>query len=117
MDLFGPLIIRDECVKKSPRIYKKVYGVLYTCTRTRGVYLDICSDYSTESVLHTLRRLMAHKRDVRLVISDPGTQLVGADKELKKWRQGWDIDKLIRYGAEKSLDWRFVMASSQQNKE
>ena len=28
MDLFGPLIIRDDCVKKGPRIHKKVYGVV-----------------------------------------------------------------------------------------
>ena len=37
MDLFGPLTIRDDCVKKGPRVFKKVYGVLYACTRTRGV--------------------------------------------------------------------------------
>ena len=32
MDLFGPMTIRDDCVKKGPRIYKKVWGVLFTCT-------------------------------------------------------------------------------------
>ena len=53
MDLFGPMMIRDDCVMKGPRIYKKVWGVLYTCTLTRGIYLDVVTDYSTESILHT----------------------------------------------------------------
>ena len=81
MDLFGPMTIRDDCVKKGPRVYKKVYGVIYACTRTRGIYLDIATDYSTESVLHTVRRLMAQKGGVMEIISDPGSQLRGADRE------------------------------------
>ena len=113
MDLFGPLTIRDDCVKKGPRVYKKVYGVLFACTRTRGVYLDIATDYSTESVLHTVRRLMASKGDVGIIISDPGSQLRGADREITEWRNGWNKDLLVRFGAARGLDWKFVMPSSQ----
>ena len=113
MDLFGPIMIRDDCVKKGPRIYKKVYGVIYACTRTRGVYLDIAIDYSTEAVLHTVRRLMACKGDVKLIISDPGSQLRGADKEISEWRQGWSQEQLTRFGSSKGLEWRFIMPSSQ----
>ena len=69
MDLFGPLWIRDECVKRGPRVNKKVWGVIFCCTRTRGIYLDIATDYSTESVLHTVRRLLASKGNVRTIIS------------------------------------------------
>ena len=31
MDLFGPMEIRDDCVKKGPRVFKKVWGVVFTC--------------------------------------------------------------------------------------
>ena len=113
MDLFGPIIIRDDCVKKGPRIHKKVYGVVFVCTLTRGVYIDIATDYSTESVLHTVRRLMALKGNVKLIISDPGSQLRGAAKELIDWRKGWSKDLLIRFGAEKGIDWSFIMPNSQ----
>ena len=65
MDLFGPIIIRDDCVKKGPRVTKKCWGVVYTCTRTRGVYLDVAVDYSTKAVLHTVRRLLGQKGNVR----------------------------------------------------
>ena len=113
MDIFGPYEIRDDCVKKGPRIYKKVYGVIYTCASTRAVHLDVAVDYSTEAVLHTLRRLMAVRGDVRLMISDPGSQLVGASNELAKWRKGWDHAQLVRFGASKAMEWKFIMANSQ----
>ena len=68
MDLFGPYFIRG------PRIFKKVWGVVF----------------GTESILHVLRRFVAVKGSVRIIISDPGSQLRGANKELISWRKGRD---------------------------
>ena len=113
MDLWGPITIRDDCVKKGPRIHKKVYGVIYSCALTRAVHLDVAIDYSTEAILFTLRRLMSRRGNVRRIISDPGTQLKGASAELKRWRKGWNMSELISYGADKSIDWEFIMADSQ----
>ena len=112
MDLFGPIQIRDERIKKGPRVVKKVWGVVYCCTRTRGVYLDIATDYSSQSVLHTVRRLLASKGTVSTIISDCGLQLQGADKEMKDWRVNWDTDMLRRFGSDKGIDWQFVMPYS-----
>ena len=115
MDIFGPYIIRDDCVKKGPRVFKKVWGVIYTCTLTRGVYLDVIVDYSTQAVLHTIRKLLANKGNVRLIISDCGSQLRGADAEMKSWRYGWDKNELIKFGSSegRGLEWKFIMPASQ----
>ena len=43
MDYFGPLEIRDEVIKKGPRVCKKIWGVIWVCMRTRGVHLDIAT--------------------------------------------------------------------------
>ena len=48
---------------------------------------------------------MAVRGDIRKVISDPGTQLVGASREISEWRKGWDENELIRFGASRSLEW------------
>ena len=112
-DLFGPILIKDDVVKRGPRVTKKVWGVLYSCTTTRAIYLDVSCGYSTEEFLHTLRRLMARHGDVRVVVSDPGTQLVGCVKELNSWRSGWDIGVLKRYGADKGLEWKLISANAQ----
>ena len=84
MDLFGPMTIRDDVVRRGARIFKKVWGVVFTCASTRAVHLDVAANYSTEAVIHTVRRLMAVRGDVRMMISDPGTQLVGASNELRE---------------------------------
>ena len=112
MDLFGPYEIRDDCIKKGPRVFKKVYGVIFTCPSTRAIHLDVAVDYTTEAVLHTIRRLMALRGDVQKIISDPGTQLVGASKDLIDWRRGWNEDQLTRFGAERGLEWETISASS-----
>ena len=103
MDLFGPMEVKDDVIKRGPKRIKKVWGVLYTCVSTRAVHLDIAIDYSTKSVLHTLRRVMAVRGDIRKVISDTGTQLVGASREIIEWRKGWDEDELVRFGSSRSL--------------
>ena len=113
MDLFGPFLIRDDCIKKGPRVNKKVWGVLFSCSSTRAVHLDISVNYDTDSVLHCIRRLQALRGNVKIIVSDPGSQLVGASNELKSWRKGWSEVELIQFGARNGIDWKFIMASSQ----
>ena len=110
MDLFGPMEIRGEVNKRSRG---KVWGVLYTCALTRAVHMDVAVNYGTEAILHTLRRLKARRGNIFRVVSDPGTQLKGASKELKKWVAGWDKGELLRFGAENQLKWEFIMPNSQ----
>ena len=113
LDLFGPFTIKDDCVKKGPRVHKKVWGVLVSCCSTRAVYLDVATNYDTESILHCIRRLQAHRGSVRVITSDPGSQLVGASNELREWRRGWSEEKLIEFGSKHGIEWRFIMANSQ----
>ena len=113
MDLLGPQEIKDDVIKRGPKRYKKVWIVVFTCLSTRAVHIDVATDYSTESILHTVRRLMAFRGDVRKIVSDPGSQLVGASRELSDWRKGWDEEELIKFGATKNLQWDFIMANSQ----
>ena len=98
MDLFGPIMIKDSVVKRGPRVKKKVWGVLFVCAATRAVYIDIADDYSTEALLHCIRRLQAERGQIRLIVSDPGTQLTGSYKELQQVREGWDKAELDRFG-------------------
>jgi transposase InsO family protein len=42
------------------------------------------------------------------MLSDNGTQLVGAERELAKMIQGWDVKKLKEYAADKGMEWKFI---------
>ena len=112
-DLWGPIMIRDDVVKRGSRVMKKVWGVLFTCTATRAIYLDVACGSSTEELLHTIRRAMTRCGEIRVIISDPGSNFIGAANELKTWRSGWDINMLTRFGAERGLEFKTIMANSQ----
>ena len=119
MDLFGPIYIKDSVVTHETRgskVEKKCWGVLFSCLGARAIYLDIAEDYSTEAALHTVRRLQADKGKVQMIVSDPGTQLKGAARELQQVRQGWDEEELVRFGAKTGLEWSFTRAASPHQK-
>ena len=113
LDLWGPIYIKDDVVRRGPRIKKKVWGVLMTCAATRAVYLDVACGNSTEELLHVVRRAQARVGNINTFISDPGTNLMGASKEIKALWESYDKDSLIRFGAEKGIQWITVMAASQ----
>ena len=112
MDLFGPFTIRDDCIKRGPRVNKKVWGVLFSCSSTRAIQLDTAVNYDTNSILHCIRRLKALRGNIKIIVSDPGSQLVGASNELKNWRRGWSEVELVQFGAKHGIDWKFIMAST-----
>ena len=75
--------------------------------------MDVAVNYDTESVLHCIRRLQSLRGKIKTIISDPGSQLVGASNELKKWRQGWSQVELVQFGSKNGINWKFISASSQ----
>ena len=112
-DLWGPINIRDDVIKRGPRVTKKVWGVLITCMATRAIYLDVACGSSSEELIHVLRRAMTRCGQIQTIISDPGTNLVGAARELQEWRKSWDINMLERFGAENGIQWTTISANSQ----
>lgn len=50
------------------------------------------------------------------MVSDSGSQLVGADQELKEMIKGLDTNKLREFSAEKGMEWQFTtLAALHQN--
>ena len=56
---------------------------------------------------------MSLRGNVRIMFSDPGSQLMGASRELREWRKGWDMDQLERFGASRGLEWKTAMPNAQ----
>ena len=70
---------------------------------TRAVYLDVACGNSTEELIHVIRRAMARCGQIQTIISDPGSNLIGAAREMKEWRSTWDTGMLDRFGAEHGI--------------
>ena len=65
-------------------------------------------DYSTMEFMQTLRRFFAIRGQPVLMMSDNGSQLVGAERELKEMIQGWNVKELEEFSAEKGMKWQFI---------
>ena len=102
-DYFGPYKVKVGRNKTT-----KHYGVLFTCLNTRAVHLELATDCSTMELIQVLRRFFAIRGYPSLMLSDNGTQLVGAESELAKMIQGWDVKKLKEYAADKRMEWKFI---------
>ena len=82
MDYFGPIEV------KQGRSMIKRYGVVFTCLAIRAVHIEKADNLDTDSCINAIRRFQARRGQVKQIVSDNGTNLVGAEKELRK-----DIDK------------------------
>ena len=88
-DYFGPYKVKVGRSKTA-----KHYGVLFTCLNMRAVHLELATDCTTMEFIQVLRRLFAIRGYPSLMLSDNGTQLVGAESELARMIEGWDERKL-----------------------
>ena len=102
-DYFGPYQVKIGRNKTT-----KHYGVIFTCLNTRAVHVDLAVDCSTMDFLQVLRRFFALRGYPKGIISDNGTQLVGAVAELRKMIRGWDVTKLRDFSAERGIEWNVI---------
>ena len=76
---FGPYNVKISRNKTA-----KHYGVLFTCPNTRAVHLQMAVDLTTMEFLQVLRRFLAIRGQPAVILSDNGSQFVGAEKELRQ---------------------------------
>ena len=110
-DYFGPYRVR---VSRNKIV--KLYAVIFTCLNTRAVHLELAADCTTMEFMQILRRFYALRGVPALMISDNGSQLVAAERELRKMVEGLDIEKLQEFSAERGMKWQFTTpAAPHQN--
>jgi hypothetical protein len=91
VDLLGPIVFQDTINKRGSG---KVWGVIFVCTATSLVHVEITDAFSTDSFLLAVRRFMAVHGAPSRFQSDQGTQLVAAAKQIvrgigHKCRRKW----------------------------
>ena len=108
VDFFGPILIRE--VNKRSR--GKVYGVIFSCSVSRAVHIDLANDYSTSGFLMVLRRFSSLRGYPAKIISDPGSQLVSADETLNIGKELAQDEKIQGYCANNGVEWQFISADA-----
>ena len=106
IDLFGPILIKDTVKGRSK---KNTWGVLFCCTVTSAIHLEVSEDYSCDSFLLCLKRFVNLRGTPRRIQSDPGSQLAAASKEIA----GWDYSRITEWSKTYRIQWYFTPTDSQ----
>ena len=89
MDMFGPLQIR-----LNRRTLQEAQVLIFTCTTTRAIHLELVTDKSSEAFLIAFRRFACLHGHPNVCWSDCGSNFVGAQEYLREVMQDWDIPKI-----------------------
>lgn len=101
IDYFGPLTVMVG------RRVEKRWGVLITCMTIRAVHIEVAHSLSTESCIIAIRNFVARRGMPLEIISDRGTNFVGASRELKETLQKMDQNRLIESFVSANTKWSF----------
>ncbi|KAK3745381.1 hypothetical protein QZH41_001419 [Actinostola sp. cb2023] len=110
LDLFGLYSARGE---EQKRTSGEKYGVIFTDMVMRAVHIEAVFAYDTSSFLLALSRF-ASVRGCRpeKIYSDPGSQLIGAGRELEEAWKNMDRQYLQKSGTKNGSTWIFGPADS-----
>lgn len=100
IDFFGPLSVTVG------RSRQKRWGMLFACMVTRAIHIEIVEDMTSSSCIIGLRNFMCRRGKVEEIFSDNGTNLKGAETELRRALVGVEIE-LGRAAAEEGVSWHF----------
>ncbi|XP_071052898.1 uncharacterized protein [Onthophagus taurus] len=107
VDYAGPFQLRT-IRGRGGRFYKG-YLILFVCLSTSAIHLEVATDYSTSGFIAAYKRFTGRRGLCKCIYSDCGTNLVGADRELrnlfsaanKEWRA------LAQLLADDGTAWKF----------
>ena len=79
---------------------------LFSCLTTRAVHIEVAQSLDTESCLSAVTRFIARRGFPNTIISDNGTNFVGAANELKAFMNEWDKARIGIDLAQKKIVWK-----------
>ena len=82
VDYCGPFYVKERRDRNRRRV--KVYVAIFICLATKAVHIELVSDLTTDAFLAALRRFISRRGHCATILSDNGTNFVGANRELKE---------------------------------
>ncbi len=102
VDIGGPYITKQGQGKTRQRYYLCVF----TCLGTQAVHLEVVFSLSTDSLMNGLYRMAARRGMPSEMLSDNGTNFLGARNELEELA-ALDTQRIHRETAYHKVKWRF----------
>jgi len=103
VDFAGPFLTKQGRGKTR---FKR-YLCLFACMNTRAVHLEMAYGLDTDSFLNAFYRMASRRGNPVQVISDNGTNFVGANRELKELVNALDKTKIQDSLVNRGVSWKF----------
>ena len=97
VDYAGPIRYRTGRNREA-----KAYILLWTCSLSRAVQLELLPNLSTEEFVQAFKKLIARRRRPRIIYSDNGGAFVAANKWLRNLRREEKLNH--------EISWRFNLS-------
>ena len=101
VDYFGPFTV------KIGRRKQKRWCCLFTCLTVRAVHIEIVPKLDTDCCLNAIMRFIARRGKPVKMISDNGTNFVGAEKELAEYIAAWNKRQIEEHLIQQGIRWKF----------
>ena len=82
VDYLGPLMVKDIYCKNGNDNMDRACIVIFTCTTSRSVILDLVEDNSSKNFTNSIKRWIARRGCPNKIISDNGTVFKSQDSQL-----------------------------------
>ena len=84
---------------------KKYYICLFTCAKVRAIHLELVGDLSSVSFINAFRRFAARRSCPRKLISDNGSNFVGAEPILREIFDAPEVRNMLKV---RNCSWHFI---------
>ncbi|KAK3748474.1 hypothetical protein QZH41_005911 [Actinostola sp. cb2023] len=102
VDYAGPIKYRGRGKTEG-----KAYVVLYACSLSRGLFLELLPNMETTEFLGSLKRLIARRGRPKKIYSDNGRTFIGAAKWIK---QVMRHERVQYFLAQQQIHWQFNLS-------
>lgn len=108
VDYAGPLLIKDR--KGRGGKISKCYIGLFICFATKAVHLELISDLTKDAFVMAFRRFVARRGMPARVLSDNGSNFIGAYSELKHLGEFLKQSKqnIDDHFSQNNIEWQFI---------
>ena len=90
---------------KFMRTTMKRWCCLFTCLTTIAVHIKVVPSLEAETCLTAITRFIARRGKPATILSDNGTNFVGAAKEMTDCMNAWNQSDIEKYLAQKGINW------------
>ena len=84
----------------------KRWCCLFTCLTTRAVHIEVVPSLEAETCLTAITLFIARKGKPATILSDNGTNFVGAAKEMRDCINAWNLSDIEMSLAQKDIKWK-----------